>query len=56
MDLQYPGVREGEKITVSIGMAIYPDHGQTAESLLRSAEAAVGRARAGGGDAVVVAS
>ena len=56
MDLQYPGVREGERITVSIGMAIYPDHGQTAESLLRSAEAAVGRARAGGGDAVVVAS
>ncbi len=56
MDVQYPGAREGEKISVSVGMALYPDHGQTVEALLRSAEAAVGRARTGGGDAVVVAS
>ncbi|MBN2337492.1 MAG: PAS domain S-box protein [Acidobacteria bacterium] len=56
MDVQYPGAREGARISASVGMALFPDHGQTVEALLRSAEAAVGRARSGGGDSVVVAS
>jgi diguanylate cyclase (GGDEF)-like protein/PAS domain S-box-containing protein len=56
MDVQYPGAREGDRVSASVGMALFPDHGQTVEALLRSAEAAVGRARSGGGDSVVVAS
>ena len=44
------------QITVSIGLAVYPDHGQTAEALLRSVEAALNRARNSGGNCVVVAT
>jgi diguanylate cyclase (GGDEF)-like protein/PAS domain S-box-containing protein len=43
-------------ISASAGLAIFPDHGQTVESLLRSAEAALARAKGGSGDCVVVAS
>jgi diguanylate cyclase (GGDEF)-like protein/PAS domain S-box-containing protein len=42
-------------ITASFGLAAFPGHGQTVETLLRSAEAALHRA-AVGGDSVVVAN
>jgi diguanylate cyclase (GGDEF)-like protein/PAS domain S-box-containing protein len=44
------------QITVSVGLAVYPEHGQTLETLLRSAEAALNRAKNSGGDCVVVAT
>jgi diguanylate cyclase (GGDEF)-like protein/PAS domain S-box-containing protein len=44
------------RISASAGLAVFPGHGQTVESLLRSAEAALSRARGAGGDSVVVAS
>jgi diguanylate cyclase (GGDEF)-like protein/PAS domain S-box-containing protein len=43
-------------ISASAGLAIFPGHGQTVESLLRSAEAALTRARNAGGNCTVVAS
>ncbi len=45
-----------KQITLSAGLAVYPDHGQTVETLLRSAEAALNRAKNSGGDCVVVAA
>ena len=47
---------QGLRATVSIGLAVFPGHGQTVEALLRSAEAALNRARSGGGNMVVVAN
>ncbi len=47
---------QGLRTTVSIGLAVFPGHGQTVEALLRSAEAALNRARSGGGNMVVVAN
>jgi diguanylate cyclase (GGDEF)-like protein len=44
------------RITVSMGLAVFPDHGQTVEALLRSAEAALNRAASSGGNMVVVAN
>jgi diguanylate cyclase (GGDEF)-like protein/PAS domain S-box-containing protein len=43
------------QITASFGLAAFPGHGQTVETLLRSAEAALNRA-AVGGDCVVAAN
>jgi diguanylate cyclase (GGDEF)-like protein len=43
------------KVTVSIGLAVFPEHGQTVEALLRSAEAALSRAKSEGGNRVVLA-
>jgi diguanylate cyclase (GGDEF)-like protein/PAS domain S-box-containing protein len=42
-------------ITVSMGIATFPDQGRTVESLLRAAEAALRRARETGGDCIVSA-
>lgn len=42
-------------ITLSFGVAIFPDHGSTAEALLRAADAALYRAKATGRDRVIVA-
>ncbi len=39
-------------ITASVGLAVFPKHGQTVESLLHSAEAALNRARRSGGNCV----
>ncbi len=37
-------------ISASVGLAVYPSNGQTVEALLRSAEAALNRARSSGGN------
>jgi len=47
---------KGLRTTLSIGLAVFPGHGQTVEGLLRSAEAALSRARNSGGNMVVVAN
>jgi diguanylate cyclase (GGDEF)-like protein/PAS domain S-box-containing protein len=43
-------------ITISLGVAVFPDHGVTVEALLKSADAALYRAKAGGRDRVMVAA
>jgi diguanylate cyclase (GGDEF)-like protein len=43
-------------ITISVGVAVFPDHGSTVESLLKASDAALYRAKAGGRDRVMVAS
>jgi diguanylate cyclase (GGDEF)-like protein/PAS domain S-box-containing protein len=55
LEVKYQGEQVGQ-MTASAGLAVFPGHGQTVESLLRSAEAALGRARGSGGNCVVVAS
>lgn len=42
-------------ITLSAGVAVFPDHGSAVEVLLREADAALYRAKAEGRDRVVVA-
>jgi diguanylate cyclase (GGDEF)-like protein len=44
------------KVTVSIGVAVFPDHGYTADDLLRSADKALYRAKNAGRDRVVLVS
>jgi diguanylate cyclase (GGDEF)-like protein/PAS domain S-box-containing protein len=44
------------RCTVSMGAASYPDHGRTAEALIRAADAALHRAIAEGGDRLVIAA
>ncbi|MEJ2245570.1 MAG: diguanylate cyclase, partial [Acidobacteriota bacterium] len=48
--------KENEKVTASVGLAVFPGHGQTADALLRSAEAALSRAWSTGGNLVVIAN
>lgn len=55
LEVKYQSEQVGH-ITASIGLAAFPDHGQTVENLLRSAEAALNRAKNSGGDCVVVAT
>ncbi|MBI2833872.1 MAG: PAS domain S-box protein [Acidobacteria bacterium] len=43
-----------EPVTVSLGVAIYPDHGPTGDSVLRAADSALYQAKARGRDRVVV--
>ncbi len=42
-------------ITLSLGVAIYPQHGRTIETVLRAADAALYRAKQGGRNRVVAA-
>jgi diguanylate cyclase (GGDEF)-like protein/PAS domain S-box-containing protein len=42
-------------ITISVGVAVFPDHGAAADALLKAADAALYRAKAGGRDRVMVA-
>jgi diguanylate cyclase (GGDEF)-like protein len=55
LEVKYRSEQMG-RVTASVGLAVFPAHGQTVEALLRSAEAALNRARTGGGDCVMVAS
>ena len=55
LEVKYQGKQVGH-ITTSVGLAVFPGHGQTVENLLRSAEAALSRAKNSGGDSVVAAS
>jgi diguanylate cyclase (GGDEF)-like protein/PAS domain S-box-containing protein len=55
LEVKYRGEEVGF-VSASAGLAIFPNHGQTVESLLRSAEAALARARGVGGNCVVAAS
>ena len=48
--------RSVEGITLSLGVAIYPQHGQTKDAVLRAADAALYRAKQEGRDRVVVAA
>jgi diguanylate cyclase (GGDEF)-like protein/PAS domain S-box-containing protein len=43
-------------ITLSIGVATFPDHGQTSEALLKAADQCLYRSKAGGRDLVTVAT
>jgi diguanylate cyclase (GGDEF)-like protein len=43
------------KITLSFGVAAFPEHGQTDEEILKSADTALYRAKKEGRDRVVVA-
>src|SRR5258705_6463179 len=47
---------EGGKVTVSIGIAEYPSHGDTPEELIASADAAMYRSKSQGRDRVTAAS
>jgi diguanylate cyclase (GGDEF)-like protein len=42
-------------VTISVGVAVFPEHGETAEALLKASDAALYRAKAGGRDRVMVA-
>jgi diguanylate cyclase (GGDEF)-like protein/PAS domain S-box-containing protein len=54
--LQVPGGSQSyDGITLSLGVAIYPEHGHTMETVLRAADAALYRAKQEGRDRVVIA-
>jgi diguanylate cyclase (GGDEF)-like protein/PAS domain S-box-containing protein len=55
LEVKYQGAQVGH-ISASVGLAVFPSHGQTCEALIRSAEAALNRAKNSGGDCIVVAS
>ena len=48
-------VPDGQRVTLSLGVAVYPDHGETAAALIGAADAALYQAKAGGRDRVVAA-
>ena len=43
-------------ITVSLGVAVFPEHGSTLEMLLRAADVALYEAKRAGRDQIVVAA
>jgi diguanylate cyclase (GGDEF)-like protein len=50
------GIDKGQRnISLSFGVAIFPDHGQSVDGLLRSADEALYQAKMEGKDRVVVA-
>jgi diguanylate cyclase (GGDEF)-like protein len=54
LEIQY----EAEHVShssASVGVAVFPDHGQTVENVLRAAEAALNQAQRSGGNCTVVA-
>ena len=55
LEIKYRSEQVG-RISVSVGLAVFPGHGQTVEELLRSAEMALNRAKNDGGNCVMVAS
>jgi diguanylate cyclase (GGDEF)-like protein/PAS domain S-box-containing protein len=54
LEIKNRGEQVGQ-ISAIAGLAVFPDNGQTAESLLHSAEAAMRRASGAGSDCVIVA-
>lgn len=44
-----------DTVTLSLGVAMFPDHGATGEAVLKSADAALYRAKRDGRDRVIVA-
>lgn len=46
----------GPPVTLSMGVAVFPDHGRTGDDVVRAADAAMYRAKERGRDAVVAAS
>jgi diguanylate cyclase (GGDEF)-like protein len=55
LEVKYQSTQVGH-VSSSVGLAVFPGHGQTVQSLLRSAEAALNRAKNSGGNCIVVAS
>jgi diguanylate cyclase (GGDEF)-like protein/PAS domain S-box-containing protein len=53
LSIQYRG-QPLETVTLSVGVAIYPEHGMTAQELLRAADGALYQAKKQGRDRVVV--
>lgn len=53
--IEAEGVQEGIHITVSVGVASYPEDGTTADALMRAADRAMYRAKEGGRDRVELA-
>jgi len=54
LDVHHRGHPLG-KITASMGVAVFPDHGRTAESLINAADKALYRSKAAGRDCVTLA-
>lgn len=54
LDVPYRG-HTLPSLSLSLGVAVYPDHGTTAASLLRTADTALYRAKSDGRDRLVVA-
>jgi hypothetical protein len=54
MDIEYRGQKLGT-ITISIDVALFPDHGETSENLTSAADAAMYIAKRNGRDQVVLA-
>src|SRR5437773_1360461 len=53
LEIEYEGRRVGP-ITISVGIAIYPDHGESGQEVLRAADAALYQAKRSGRNCVVV--
>lgn len=51
-----PQVRKADPVTLSIGIAMYPQHGTNVHDLVAAADAAVYRAKSGGRDRIEIAS
>jgi diguanylate cyclase (GGDEF)-like protein len=49
-------VPDGHRLTISLGVSVYPDHGETAGALIGAADAALYEAKATGRDRVVSAA
>ena len=54
LEIEYEGRRLGP-ITVSVGIGIFPDHGENGQEVLRAADAALYQAKRSGRNCVVVA-
>ena len=53
--LDYEGMRSAGSIAVSLGVAVFPEHGVTIERVLKSADDAMYKAKRGGRDRVCIA-
>jgi diguanylate cyclase (GGDEF)-like protein len=55
IDVETLGIKKTKKITVSIGISVYPEHGITPQDLLKRADQALYTAKAGGRNRVCIA-